>query len=394
MRTNDEPGETGARAPIYLDHAATTPLLPSVAEALAVAYTTIGANPASQHAAGRRARQVLEEAREAVGAALGARQSGHQADQILFTSGGTEANNLAIRGLARAASPQGPAEVIISAIEHPSVLGPAEQLERHGWRVHRAPVTTSGVVDVAAIRELISPATKLVSVMLGNNETGALQPVAEIARLAHAAGAVMHTDSSQCVGKIPVDFAALEVDALTVAAHKLHGPVGIGALVLRHGISPTALLHGGFQQEGLRPGTEAVALAVGLRAALEAWQEDIERTTRFSALRNRLEQQILAGYAGAVVNAADVPRLPQTSNIAFVGCERQRLLMALDLAGIACSTGSACASGSSEPSHVLLAMGLAKEIVGSSLRFSVGATTTEAEIDEAAKRIVGCVRCQ
>lgn len=371
---------------IYLDHNATTPLLPEVAATMAACQAAAHGNPASQHRAGRRARQLLDEARDRIGRLLGARMDGHEQGRVVLTSGGTEANNLAMFGLAAAGPDR---EIIVSLIEHPSVLGPAEQLERLGWRVHRLGVSRDGVVDLGELAELLSERTRLVSIMLGNNETGALQPVAEAATLCQAAGVPLHTDAVQVAGKLPIDFQALGVAAMSVSAHKLHGPVGSGALIVRHDAVLAPQLFGGFQQESLRPGTENLVAAVGFSAALAAWQRETDaRRQRLASLRDRLERRLAAGFPGLVVNAAGAPRLPHTSNLAFPGLDRQALLMALDLAGVACSTGSACASGSSEPSHVLQAMGVPAEILGSSLRFSLGATTTEAEIDAAAERIL------
>ena len=236
------------------------------------------------------------------------------------------------------------------------------------------------------------PKPHLVSVMLGNNETGVIQPVAEIAQLCRAAGAIMHTDAVQAAGKIPVKFRALGVDALTIAAHKFHGPRGIGALLVRHDVKLEPMLFGGFQQVGLRPGTEPTALAVGMCRALELWHIEGEaRTRRLTELRDRFEAKLRAAVPDLVINGESAERLPHTSNIAFLGLDRQALVMALDLAGVACSTGSACASGSSEPSPVLLAMQAPAEVISSSLRFSLGAGITAAEIDEAAARIIKIV---
>jgi len=373
---------------IDLDHNATTPVLPEVAAVMADCYGQGYANPASQHQAGRRARRVLEDAREAIGQMLGANLSGRQPDRVIFTSGGTEANNLAIFGLALAAGAK-PAEIISSAIEHPSVQGPLAHLEGLGWLVHRLGVTRDSVVRLDQFEALINPRTRLVSIMLGNNETGVLQPVAELARIAAAHGVPFHTDAVQVVGKLPVAFGSLGVTALSLAAHKFHGPAGIGALLVAGSARLLPHLFGGFQQGGLRPGTEPLALAVGLRRALELFQAAAEpRAQRMRELRNRFESALKAGFAGTLVNGAGASRLPHTSNLAFLGLDRQALAMALDLAGVACSTGSACASGSSEPSHVLLAMGCSREIVASSLRFSLGAETTADEIDEAIRRIL------
>jgi cysteine desulfurase len=270
------------------------------------------------------------------------------------------------------------------------VTAVADLLARHGWTIHRAGVTPEGVVDVASLDGLVHERTRFVSVMLANNETGAIQPVADIAERCRELGVPMHTDAAQMVGKLPVDFGALGTSAMTVAAHKFHGPLGIGALVVRHDLKLQPHVIGGFQQEGLRGGTESVALAVGMHAALVAWEREKEaRAQRLRHLRDRLEAQLVRGYGGQlIVNAAGAPRLPHTANVAFVGIDRQALAIALDLAGVACSTGSACASGSSEPSSVLAAMGAGKEILRGSLRFSLGATTAADEIDDAAERIL------
>jgi cysteine desulfurase len=397
---------------IYLDNNATTPMLPEVLEAMAECAREAFANPASQHGPGREARRRLEAAREQIARLLGAETAGMRADRVVFTSGGTEANNLALLGM----MPAAPAHVVVSAIEHPSVIGAAEELNRRGHTVSRLRVLPSGVVDLDHLAELLDRRTgfqpvpddlpearrvgnqsyevapALVSVMLGNNETGVLQPAAEIARLCRAAGALVHTDAVQAAGKIPVDFRALGVDAMTVAAHKFHGPRGIGALVVRPEVPLAPILFGGFQQAGLRPGTESPMLAVGMAQALElAHQAGCERTALLSALRDRFEEQLLAALPDVVINGALAPRLPHTSSMAFPGVDRQALVMALDLAGVACSTGSACASGSSEPSAVLVAMSCPPSVVSSALRFSFGVQNTSFEVDEAARRIVKAV---
>ena len=269
------------------------------------------------------------------------------------------------------------------------MLAAADVLTRHGWTIHRLEVTSQGSVDPRQLDALLHPGTRFVSVMLANNETGVVQNVREIAERCARLGIPMHTDAVQAAGKVPVDFRA-GVSAMTVAAHKFHGPIGIGALILRDNVLLEPSLFGGFQQGGLRPGTESVALAVGMHAALGAWErEGTARTSRLAALRDRLESGLAAGCAGSLaINGAGAERLPQTSNVAFLGLDRQALLMALDLAGVACSTGSACASGSSEPSPVLTAMGCSAAVLAGSLRFSLGATTTEAEVDTAIARIV------
>jgi cysteine desulfurase len=283
-----------------------------------------------------------------------------------------------------------PGEVITSAIEHPSVAGPVEFLQRRGWKIHRLGVDSRGVVDPESLDEVLNERTRFVSVMLANNETGVLQDVRAMAERCQRRGIPMHTDAVQMAGKLTVDFRQLGVSAMTVAAHKFHGPLGIGALIARHDLPLAPILFGGFQQGGLRPGTESVALTVGMRTALAAWKREADaRAARTTVLRDRLESELARGFDGQlVINGAGAERLPQTSNVAFVGLDRQALLMALDLAGVACSTGSACASGSSEPSTVLRAMCCDDAVLAGSLRFSLGATTTEAEIDEAVDRIL------
>ncbi|HEX5446765.1 MAG TPA: cysteine desulfurase family protein [Pirellulales bacterium] len=370
---------------IYLDNNATTPLLPEAAEAMAECARRSFGNPASQHAAGRRARQALEDAREGIADLLGVDLNGTPADQLIFTSGGTEANNLAMFGLAG----ERPAHLIISEIEHPSIIEPAESLARRGWQVDRAGVSADGQVIVDQVAHLLRPETRLVAVMLGNNETGVLQPVEPIARLCQQRGVPVLTDAVQVAGKLPVDFRALGVTAMSIAAHKFHGPIGIGALALRAGVSVEPRLLGGHQQAGLRPGTEAVPLIVGMYAALAASRREQDaRRRRLESLREQFERTLLAECLGVVVNGGAAPRLPQTSNLAFPGVDGQALVMALDLAGVACSTGSACASGSSQPSPTLLAMGLDKSLARGSLRCSFGVQTTAEEAAEAARQIV------
>jgi cysteine desulfurase len=373
---------------IYLDHNATSPLLPEVSAAMAECYAAGYANPASQHQVGRRARQALEDAREGIAAILGADLASAAPDALIFTSGGTEANNLAIFGLAG----EQPCRIAISAIEHPSVAEPAKELRRRGWQVDVLPVTPEGVLSVGdSLRESRQLAERVdhISVMLGNNETGAIQPIAGLAAICRETGTLLHTDAVQAVGKVPVNFRQLGVAAMTVAAHKFGGPRGIGALVLRHGVALRPQLRGGFQQAGLRPGTEDVALAVGMHAALRLWQrEGPERTRRLTELRDRLERALRLGWPGLVVHAAEAERLPHTSCVAFPGLNRQALVIALDLAGVACSTGSACASGSSDPSPTLVAMGCEKQALEGSIRLSLGVASTAAEIDEASRRIL------
>ena len=373
---------------IYLDHNATAPIHPEVVQAMDRCYANGYANPASQHKPGQRARKTLEDARERIAEILGAEVTGNRPDRLIFTASATEANNLALLGIARAYQ-TGPGHIIVSGIEHPSVLEPAEHLLEEGFRLDTLAVTSHGVVRTELLPGLLGDKTRVASVLLGNQDTGVLQPVAELARICNHAGVPMHTDAVQAVGKLPVNFRELGVAAMSIGAHKFQGPLGIGALILRDGVPIQPLMYGGHQQSSLRPGTESVALAVGMLTALEIWQKDHQaHAHRLTALRDRFEAGLKAGIADLVVNGSGARRLPHTSNVAFVSLDGQMLLMALDVAGVACSVGSACSSGSIEFSPILLAMGLPKKIVSSSLRFSVGTTTTEAEIDEAVRRIV------
>jgi cysteine desulfurase len=395
---------------IYLDHNSTTPTRPEVVEAMARCYAAGYANPASQHQPGQHARRILEESRQRVVEILGGDLNCLKPDRLIFTSGGTEANNLAILGIAQAGR-QRYGQVIASSIEHACVLEAAEHLMELGWRLDTLSVDGQGVVQPEALESLLARVppssagsntvsrdgeTKtagVVSVMLANHETGVLQPIAQLATVCRSAGVPLHTDAVAAAGKIPIDFRGLGVAALSIAAHKFQGPLGIGALIVRHDVAVAPMLFGGHQQEGLRPGTESVALAAGMRTALELWQkEQDEHCRNLTALRDRFEAALKAGRPGVIVHGEGAARLPQTSNIAFPGLEGQILLLALDMAGVACSVGSACASGSTELSPTLRAMGLPNGIVASSLRFSLGATNTEAQIDEAVARILRVCR--
>jgi cysteine desulfurase len=372
--------------PIYLDHNATTPVLPQVIEAMCECYAAPYLNPGSQHEFGRRARRVLEEARERIGELLGASISARDADRIIFTSGGTEANNLAIRGLI---GPKTSGHVVISAVEHPSVTAVVDHLAACGVAFGRIGVDHHGITLIDDLPRLLRADTRLVAAMLANNETGVLQAVAELAAICSAYHVPLHTDAAQVVGKLPVNFRQLGAATMSLAAHKFGGPLGIGALVVRHEIELDPQLFGGFQQGGLRPGTESVALAVGMSRALELAHADRDdRVARLTQLRDGFERAICAGWPAAVVIGQRAPRLPHTSNIAFVGLDRQALFIALDQAGVACSTGSACASGSSEPSPAHLAMGLDPAVFRSALRFSLGPHATPAELAEATRRIL------
>ncbi len=391
--------------PIYLDHNATTPTHPEVVEAMARCHARHYANPASRHRPGQRARRALDDAREKIAEILGADLSPPRRDRLIFTSGGTEANNLAVLGIALAdISPppigggQGvraslPGRIVISAAEHQSVIEPAEHLLEQGWRMDTLGLTPQGVVRVEQLPPLLAADTRLVSVLLGNHETGVLQPIEQLAAICNRAGVPMHTDAVQAVGKVPVSFRALGVAAMSLSAHKFQGPPGVGALIIRNDVRIEPLMFGGHHQSGLRPGTEPVALAVGMAKALELWhKEQKRRARRLSALRDRFERQLRTELPDVIFHGVDVERLPQTSSVAFPGLDGETLLMALDVAGVACSIGAACSSGATELSPTLRAMDLPKELVASSLRFSFGATNTEAEIDEAVRRIVRVCR--
>jgi cysteine desulfurase len=367
---------------IYLDNNATTPLLPAVSEAMRPLLTDVYGNPASAHHAGRKARQALEGARERVAARLGA-----HADEVVFTSGATEANNLAVFGLA--GSP--PGHLIASPIEHPCVIEPVRRLEEAGFCVAWLPVAETGIIPVDSLAGLLQPETRLVCVMLANHETGAVQPVVDLAaRLAE--GVAFHCDAAAAAGKIPVHFHDLGVSTLTVSAHKLHGPKGVGALLVRRGARLRPQLFGGHQQQGRRPGTEPVALAVGLAAALDlAVREADERRERVLRLRGRFLERLWDTASPVVLNGSAEGGVPHTLNLSFPGCRAESLLMNLDLAGVACATGSACSSGSLLPSPVLRAMGVPTEVLHSAMRFSFSPLLTEAEVEEAARRVAAVV---
>ena len=370
---------------IYLDNNSTTPIDASVATAISDCYAEQYLNPASQHQVGQRARRKLEETRRRITEIIGGKTTGMDADQLVLTSGGTESNNLALMGLA-ANEPSG--RVLVSSIEHPSVIGSAQQLKRLGYDVEEIPVDSYGVVKLDALEKLLEKPTTLVSIMLANNETGVIQPVQKAAEICRKQNVMIHSDAVQAVAKLDVDFRQLGVDAMSFTAHKFHGPRGIGGLLIRHGVPLQPILFGGFQQMALRPGTEDVALAVGMAQALEVFKAD--QTARYDhllSLRIKLEKDLLANFDDMVINGGEADRTPHTLNISFPGIDRQSFLLAADMAKLAVSTGSACASGSSELSPVLLAMGLEKEVIEGSIRISLGATNTATEIKETCSRI-------
>lgn len=373
---------------INFDHNATTPLDAQVAAAMAACDARHYANPASAHAEGRRARARLEDAREAIGRWLGASPAPGDVPRVVLTSGGTEANNLGLLGLALARSSRGPGRAIVSAIEHSSVADAARWLGQQGWQVEWLPVTRDGLARIDALETLLAQPTSVVALMLANHDTGVVQPVAQAAALCQARGVPLFCDAVQAVGKLPVDFRALGVTALSASAHKLGGPRGAGVLVLAAGTHLVPRQFGGFQQEGLRPGTESVTLAVGLEEALSLAVGNLaERCGRMFARRAEFEAGLRAAWPAVVVHGEAATRLPHTICAALVGLDRQAMLMKLDLAGVMSSAGSACASGSSEPSPTLAAMGCSSGELESSLRFSLGTTTTAAELRVGVERI-------
>ncbi len=375
---------------IYLDNNSTTNIDPDVARQVNECMLAGYLNPASQHLAGQRSRRRLESLRCDILRLIGATYQGMQSDQLFFTSGGTESNNLAICGLAYDTYGKLPDNnrIIVSSIEHPSVLAIADYLSTVGFDVARVICHKSGLVDLQHLETLLQTPTRLASIMTVNHETGAIQPIKEVVKLCRKYGSLIHTDAVQAVGKIPVSFGNLGVDALSFTAHKLHGPKGIGALVLKHSLSLFPRLFGGFQQQGMRPGTEDVCLPTGLLASLENFTNDqVGRAERVLILRDELERS-LNENCDIVIHADQSHRVPHTSNVSFRGINRQEFLLACDLNGIGISTGSACASGSSEPSPVLGAMGLDKEVIESSVRISLSAFTSRPEVDLACERII------
>jgi cysteine desulfurase len=372
---------------IYLDHNATTPMAPSVIERMTVALQEEYGNPSSVHHFGQRAKAALDEARSGVAALIGAEPA-----EVVFTSGGTEGDNFAIRGVAEALEPAGKRHLIATTIEHEAVLNTFKALARRGWRTTLLPVGQSGIVAPGALREALADDTALVSVMHANNEIGTIQPVAELARLARERGALFHTDAVQSAGKIPVDVKALGVDLLTISAHKFYGPKGIGATWIRRGLRLLPILTGGKHERNRRAGTENVAGIIGMGvAAQEARAKMAGEAARLAPLRDHLEGGVLATVGGTAVNGARDARVPNTTNISFERVEAESLLIALDLAGVAVSTGSACSSGTLEPSHVLKAMGFPAHRTQNSIRFSLGAANTEADIEHVIAVLPGIV---
>jgi cysteine desulfurase len=381
---------------IYLDNSATTPVDPAVVDAMLPYFTEFYGNASSLHYFGQQSKKAVARARQQVADLIAA-----DPNEIVFLSGGTEADNLAIFGVAEAFADRG-RHIITSTIEHPAVLNACAELESKGWDVTRLPVGVNGRVSVDDVRAALRDDTVLVSVMLANNEIGTIQPIAEIGALVRerrAAGQThiyLHTDAVQAVGKMPVDVKALGVDFLAVSAHKFHGPKGVGFLYVRKGVRLSQRQFGGHQERGRRPGTEAVPLVVGLGAACAIARERMDHRLDYVAkIRDKLESGVSARIPGVRFNGDREWRVPHVTNMSFENVEGEGLLIALDLKGIAVATGAACASGSTEPSHVLTALGIDRELIHGSLRFSFSEMNTEAEIDavlEILPEVIGRLR--
>lgn len=368
---------------IYLDHNATTPVDPAAAEAMMRALQDLFGNASSVHYYGQQAKAAIDVARSAVAALIGGEPS-----EIIFTSGGTEGDNFAIRGAAEALEVTRRKHLITTGIEHEAVLNTVKALNRRGWKTTLLPLDATGIVSPDRLREAMTDDTAVVSIMHANNEIGTIQPIAELAAIAHEQGALFHTDAVQSAGKIPVNVRALGplgplgVDMLSVSAHKFYGPKGVGALWVKRGVRLAPFLAGGKQERNRRAGTENVPGIIGMGvAAGHALEKMPAESARLAALRDRLEDGILKAVANTDVNGTRDTRVPNTTNISFERIEAESLLIALDLDGVAVSTGSACSSGTLEPSHVLKAMGLSSHRAQNSIRFSLGASNTEEQID-------------
>ena len=371
---------------VYLDNNATTRVSPEVIQAMEPFLRDMWGNPSSIHTFGGQVRRHIERAREQVAELIGA-----DPEEIIFTSCGTESNNTALKGIALASSPG--SRIITTAVEHPSVLNVCRYLGTTGFQVTELPVDGQGRIDLDQLRESIDEQTVLVSVMWANNETGVIFPVREIAEVVKEKGVLFHTDAVQAVGKIPVDMRDVPVDLLSLSGHKLHAPKGIGVLYVRKGVKLVPLLHGGHQEKNRRGGTENVPYIVGLGRACELAREHMEEEqTRIAALRDRLEKGILESCPGARVNGDRAHRLPNTLNVSFEYVEGESILLLLDQLGICASTGSACSSGSLEPSHVIQAMGVPFTAAHGSVRFSLSRDTTEEDIDYVLEHLPGIIR--
>ena len=372
---------------IYMDNAATTRVTQPVLEAMMPCLTTVYGNPSSVHAFGRDARRLLDEARAKVAAALNAKPN-----EIYFTGCGTESDNWAVRGSAYALKAKGN-HIITSAIEHHAILHTCQQLEREGFKVTYLPVDEYGQVSAADVEKAITPETTLISIMTANNEIGTIQPIAEIGAIARAHGVRFHTDAVQAVGAIPVDVKAMNVDLLSLSGHKLHAPKGVGALYIRSGVRLERLMNGGAQERTQRPGTENMPSIVGLGRAIELATAHLdEKAAYVSALRDRLINGILETIPDTRLNGHPTNRLPGNCNVSIRYIEGESMLLNLDIKGIAASSGSACTSGSLDPSHVLLAIGLTHEVAHGSLLFSLNEDNTEEEVDYVIKSLDEVVR--
>ncbi len=371
---------------VYLDHNATTPVHPEVVKVMLPYFGERFGNPSSVHSFGQEARHALDEARSAVAAAIGARS-----DEIVFTSGGTEADNLAVAGVASALAGKG-RHIITSKIEHHAVLGTCQHLASAGFEVTEVPCGADGVVDPESVTQAVRKDTVLITIMHANNETGVVQPVEDIGRIALERGIVFHADAVQSLGKLPLDVNALGVNLMSVSSHKIYGPKGVGALFVKRGTPLAPITFGGHHERKRRAGTENVSGIVGFAKAVELATTDLEATqARVLRLRRKLEERVLAAVAHVRLNGHPTKRLPSTASICFEFIEGESLVLSLDMEGIAVSSGSACTSGSSEPSHVLLAMGVPAAIAQGSVRFSLGAENTESEVDHVLEVLPGIV---
>jgi cysteine desulfurase len=370
---------------IYLDHAATTPLSDAARAAMEPFLSDRFGNASSVHAPGREARKAVDEARERVAAAAGARP-----EEVVFTSGGTEADNLALKGAAWHGREQGRDGVVVSAIEHHAVLDPARWLARQGFRVTEVGVDSAGVVRLEELETAVDDRTAVVSVMWANNEVGSVQPVSSASDVARGAGAVFHSDAVQGLPWLDVDAATTGL--LSISAHKMGGPKGVGALIVRRGVKIQPLLHGGGQEREVRSGTYNVAGIAGFGAAVEDWTASrAASVSRIAVLRDKLERAIVDGLDGVRVSATAAERLPNNLHLVIEGIDGESLILLLDAAGIAASQGSACSSGAAEPSHVLAAMGIKRELARGALRLTLGPSTSEAEVDDAGAAVVESV---
>ncbi|HWL08522.1 MAG TPA: cysteine desulfurase family protein [Planctomicrobium sp.] len=368
---------------INLDQNATTPVAPEVLEVMCRVATDCVGNPGSRHRAGRRARQALEEARESIAEILEA-----EPGEVVFTSGGTESTNIALFGYGAGRT----GTILLPDGEHPATEEPVRRLITSGWKRRVLPMDETGRLTPWSLNEIPLDGVDIATALLAHNETGVIQNLSPLIERCLSEGIPFHVDAVQGVGKIDVSFRKLKATTLSLGAHKFHGPRGIGALLVRKGVTLPSLFGGGHQESGRRPGTEPVMLAVGMSVALRLWHDQKDARTRLlSELRDRLEQGLIARCAPVFINGDMTNRLPNTTNLSFPGCEGEPLLVALDLAGVCCSLGSACASGSLEPSPVLLAMNLPKERYSSALRLSVGSTNTVEEIDQAIEIISATV---